>query len=136
VQYTGLHEEAYDESGAAALNQNIDARDSHSLQTAVGMRFLYPIKLPDEKTTLVPEFRAKWLHEFMNDRDVSARFTGGGATYTVDGNSVEDDSVLLGGRLSAYLNENLSLYADYELQLQGSGGQTGHTVSAGVRIAW
>jgi len=136
VQYTGLHEESYNESGAGALNQNIDSRDSHSLQTAVGLRYLHPIKLSDEKTTLVPEVRAKWLHEFMNDRDVSARFSGGGAAYTVDGNSVEKNSALLGGRLTAYLNDSVSLYADYELQLQGSGGQTGHTVSAGLRIAW
>ncbi|MBL7220939.1 MAG: autotransporter domain-containing protein [Phycisphaerae bacterium] len=136
VQYTGLHEESFNESGAGALNQNIDSRDSHSLQTAVGMRVFYPIKLGDAKTTLVPEVRAKWLHEFLNDRDVSARFSGGGAAYTVDGNEVEEDSVLLGGRLSAYLSESLSLYADYELQLQDSGGQTGHTVSAGLRIAW
>jgi len=136
VQYTGLSEESYNESGAGALNQNIDSRDSHSLQTAVGLRYLHPIKLPDEKTTLVPEVRAKWLHEFMNDRDVSARFSGGGAAYTVDGNNVEKNSALLGGRLTAYLNDSISLYADYELQLQGSGGQTGHTVSAGLRIAW
>ena len=135
IQYTGLSEESYNESGAGALNQNIDSRDSHSLQTAVGLRYLHPFKLPGD-TTLVPEVRAKWLHEFMNDRDVSARFTGGGAAYTVDGNEVEENSVLLGGRLSAYLNESISLYADYELQLQGSGGQTGHTVSGGLRIAW
>jgi len=137
LQYTALDEESYNESGAGALNQRIADRTSHSLRSAVGLRVLCPIKLPNETTTLVPEFRAQWLHEYENDaRDVSARFTGGGASYTVEGNNPEANSTLLGGRLTAYLSEAISLYADYELQLQSGDGQTAQTLSAGVRFAW
>ncbi|MHC4295221.1 MAG: autotransporter family protein, partial [Planctomycetota bacterium] len=133
MQYLCLKEESFTEDDAGAMNLTIDAQDSQSLLSAVGVRFGRVIDL--DSVTIMPEIRAEWLHEYLDDtRTITSRFATGGGSFSVDGKDPETDSAAIGARLNVGLSENAYIFLNYELLLQGGDGLTGNSLWGGIRI--
>lgn len=133
VQYVFLREDGFTETGAGAMNLLVDYNNSQSLLTAVGLRFAKVFDLDYVKLT--PEVRAEWLHEYLDDgRTVTSRFTAGGGSFSVNGQDGKKNSAAIGARLNVAFSENISVFLNYELLLQGSGGMTANSFWGGIRI--
>ena len=133
LQYVYLIEDSFNETSAGAMNLTVDYNSSHSLMTALGVRFARAFDL--DTVVLTPEVRVEWLHEYLNDEGtVTSRFTTGGGTFSINAQDPESDSAAIGVRLNAGFSENVSVYLNYELLLQGSGGMTANSLWGGIRI--
>ena len=73
MEYVHLYEQEYTESGADSLDLEMDSRDSHSLQSDLGLSIS---RLCNLKTIrLVPKLKIKWLHEFLSESLVTCHFS-------------------------------------------------------------
>jgi outer membrane autotransporter protein len=133
LRYLRLKEKGYSETGSAA-NLTVDARTTDSVTTLLGVRYVRGFN--EKRGTL--EARALWGHEF-GDRDPAltgrlAAATTGGA-FTVRGVPLKRDSLTLGLGAANEVRKNVSLFADFNLELRG-GGQSAYALLAGLRAVW
>ena len=106
-----------------------------SLKSLLGMRFAYPIAT-DSGRKWVPEVRAVWAHEFLDDHSsfLANPLANPLNVATVSGEVISRDSLILGAGVTAPLSEATSLYLDYDAVLNED--ITSHTVSGGFRTRW
>ena len=96
LRYVRLDEDAFTESGASSVNQQITSRDTDSLTSEIGMRVsrLY------QKATgwLTTDASIAWLHDFdIDDRTITTSYTGAPASsFSIPGQDVERNGVTLG----------------------------------------
>ena len=133
-----LTTEGYAENGASVNRLVVKGSGFDSLKSMVGGRFAYPIEL-DSGRRLVPELRASWSHEHLDNsaqfdarlfsfaEDPSSYFTTNGAEY-------DRDALILGTGLNAPVSDKIVLYLDYDASLASD--QTSQTASGGMRILW
>ncbi|MFP4055163.1 MAG: autotransporter domain-containing protein, partial [Phycisphaerae bacterium] len=132
VQYTHVEEDGYRESGAGAMNLDVDAVRADSLQTTVGLRAMMDHRLP--WATLTPQLRAEWLHEYRSEaRSLSARFGGAGSSFVVRGQDPAADVFLLNAGLGLDFLNGLSAQIGYEFYTECGDGMTSHGISASLR---
>jgi fibronectin-binding autotransporter adhesin len=113
------------ERGAASLDLLSDAETLESLLSTAGLRLRGRIIL-DANTSLVPELRAYWLHEFGDvERVLRARLEGDptNGTFAVTGAAAPRDSLLVGLGWSASVGPDLQILADYDARVDRSGVQ-------------
>jgi len=126
---------AFTESGANALDLSVAAQTTNSLRTVLGAQLGAAIDAGwrDKLNTV---FRLGWSHEFADlNRPVSASFAGApAATFTTQGATAPRDGVVLGLGANTAIGQATSLYLRYDGEL--AGGNTNHTLSAGVRMVW
>lgn len=110
LQYTYLRQNAFQETGADSLNLNVDGIDTNALRQLLGARFIH-----DWLSGSI-EFRGVWVHEYLNPTTVlNSTFAGvGGSAFSTQGADFGRDNWLLGGGVSWYLTERLSLAANYD----------------------
>ena len=73
ADFIGLNVDSYTETGAAGLNLKVAAQKQTSFVIGLGGQVGYAISLPFG--VLVPQVRAEWRHEFLNDsRSIRARY--------------------------------------------------------------
>jgi outer membrane autotransporter protein len=133
LRYISLEEDGYTETGSAA-NLAVAGRTTESIVSLLGMRYVRPFNAGAGAF----EARAIWSHEFGDaDPAVSGRLAAGPATpsFTVLGVPIERDSITLGAGLSNQVSKNLSLHADFNVELRGQ-GQAQYGLVAGLRYAW
>ncbi len=84
----------------------------------------------------VPELRAVWMHEFLQpDTTLTAIFAPvGGSSFATRGLNFGRDWAVLGGGTQYVLNQNASLFANYDLLFNTQ--QAWHAGSGGVQFAW
>lgn len=79
----------YTETGANSLNMTITPDDSETLISFAGVKFNKKFQ-GEVLETKILEFRAGINYDFIGDRSSAiANYTGGGSTFSVDGNPVD-----------------------------------------------
>ncbi len=120
--------EGYTETGAGALNLQVDEQTAHEAILKVGAQV---------QQQFTP--KTEWLasaalgHDLRNQRNaVTARFTGGGVAFTTEGLPASRALAELGMGLLYRASDNLDVVAQYDLRLRkGLRDQT-----ATVRLNW
>jgi len=118
LAYNYLYMNKYSEDGAGALNLNVEGEGFNQLEQALGMKFAYPI-VSKKAGTFIPSARAAWIYDYMSDRfETTASFAGGGPSFDSKGAKPARNGCLVGGEL-AFLNKgNMTLTANYDLELR------------------
>lgn len=129
-----LHQAAFTEAGAGALNLAVRDDTTASVRSLLGSRF-------DIDTTVdgVPaRFTAKlaWGHEFADtSQSVRASFAGAPAgSFALQSARANRDSAQIGLGAAARLDRDTSLHLRYEADLNGHNDS--HAVIAGLRLTW
>lgn len=131
LQYGHHKEDSFTETGAGALNLDVDSADSDSLVSKAGFRVNRIFQM--NGYALKPELSLQWAHEFGDrDQQASARFNGTTVgTFNVSGVETDRDSGILGLGLTAFLKNNISLFANYYGEFRED--FTAHNVAGGLR---
>ncbi len=96
LQYDWMHSQSYDESGAGAADLSVDAFNSNSLISVLGLRFNGRVEM--KNVTFLPEFNVGWQHEYLGRiGDVKAAFSSESAgTFTTHANVFDRNAVRAG----------------------------------------
>jgi len=135
LQYIYLRQNDLRESGAGMLNLAVGGLDVHSLRSVLGGRFSTS-RRTQHGHLLTPEFRAAWLHEFLDTNQViSAGLADlGGAGFAVEGLDLGRDWATVGGGLNLEFQPGARLFAGYDVQLNEH--QVFHVGSGGLEFLW
>lgn len=84
LQASRINVGSYTESGASDVNLHVDSQNYNFVQSSLGLKAERVIQ--SGKSTYSPEAHAKWLHDFNSTTmEQNALFTGGGASFKVQG---------------------------------------------------
>lgn len=129
--YTKAWVGSFTETGAGALNLNVNSQNADSLQSGLGVRLARPFKT--QKALVLPQVSAFYQHEFANhSRGLDARLAQASSTFTFTTDAPQRDFAVLGAGLAVSLPNNLMLQANYNVEV-GRGNYTPHCISAGLR---
>ncbi|MBI3271751.1 MAG: autotransporter outer membrane beta-barrel domain-containing protein [Planctomycetes bacterium] len=114
LAFVNLDEESFTETGADVLNLDIDAKNTQSLRSGLGLRLAIPLDY--ETAHIIPELLLRWEHEFLgDDRTTSGSFPGiADSGFRVQGIHVESDAAVLGFGIAAELSRTIHIAATYE----------------------
>ena len=116
-EYMKLYIPDYTENGAGAMDLHVDSQDYNSAQTGLGFKIGYPMDLP--AVHLLPEFKFKWLHDWVGDpMQNTAAFTGGGASFNTVGFTPDRNTYELGAGLTLLTKGNVTISLNYSLDLR------------------
>jgi T5SS/PEP-CTERM-associated repeat protein len=123
-------QDAYEES-ASVTARAVDSFDTLYVQSSIGCNLGFYTAVGE--TTLKPEFRAHWLHEFNGDEEsVSYSLIGGdGTQHTLFLQAPEGDLIKLGAGVSAKVSEDLELR--FDLDTRQSSNYSDYTVLGSLR---
>jgi len=100
------------------------------LQSGLGMRLERPFKT--ETGTIIPEIHAKWLYDFIGDRqETTSTFSGGGGSFATNGFDPAQNSLNAGAKLTLIANNNWVLETNYDFEYKED--FTAHTGWADLR---
>lgn len=135
LQYIYLRQNGFTETGAGVLNQSVGGVDTNALRGMFGARAAQSWRTNSGRAW-VPELRAAWMHEFLEpDTTLTAVFAPiGGSSFATRGLNFGRDWAVLGGGTQYVLNQNASLFANYDLLFNTQ--QAWHAGSGGVQYAW
>jgi outer membrane lipase/esterase len=130
--YSGVWIKGFTESGAGALNLNVDKQNANSLQTGVGAKVSMPFKRGD--TIIVPQVYALYQHEFSNNsRGLNARLSAPpSATMTWRTEAPDRDFAVVGANATVGIKKNLAAQINYNAEV-GRSLSTNHFINLGVR---
>ncbi len=130
LHYTHVEINGFTESGSA-LPLQVMENESDSLWTLLGTRLAYELRIA--KTTLLPEIRLGWRHEFLDaNQTIGARMaSGAGGVFEVEGPSLGRDSLSLVVGMSTHCSQNVSIGVYYDGEL-ASDSSSSHAVSGGI----
>jgi outer membrane autotransporter protein len=130
LQYLRLNIDDYTESGAGALSLSVDEQSYDMLQSGLGVKFEHPIE--KQKSVIFPELHARWLYDFINDRqETTSTFSGGGGSFTTEGFDPPKNSFDMGAKLTV-MTENFWTYRiNYDLKYKED--YVGHTGWVDIR---
>jgi len=133
LQYIYLRQNSFTESGADSLNLSVAGLDANSLRSLLGGRMQFN-RSWSRRGSLLPEFRAVWLHEFLQTSSVVNSFFApiGGQSFAVQGLNLGRDWALVGGGLRWDLDSRWSFYGNYDAQVNGQ--QAFHVGSGGLQF--
>ncbi len=67
--------------------------------------------------TVIPELHAKWLYDFIGDRqETTSTFAGGGGSFATNGFEPEQNSFNAGAKLTLAAHNNWSLETNYDFE--------------------
>ncbi len=136
VGFTQINMSGFHETGSP-FDLTVAKQHADSLRSLLGMQALYSFAPENNPLPISINFNAFWQHEFLDSsRDINAGFTqlgGGNFIYNTAGPS--RDSALLGLGASGYINQQISLFVNYETQV-GDHRQFAQTVMAGVAVSF
>jgi outer membrane autotransporter protein len=92
--------------------------------------------LLNDGTTLTPQLRAHWRHQFLDIEDVTTATLADGTAgpFQVQGPSFGDDTVYVGPGLLWQISHTANVFATYDFQV--SERHTSHGGSAGFHWIW
>jgi outer membrane autotransporter protein len=134
LRYIGVGEGAYTETGGIG-SLAVDARQTRSLASDVGVRFSRP--LPAALNGGI-ELRTLWTHDYIaQDAQMTARLAGdsSGNSFNADGAVADRNAVLVGASVNTRVRGNLSAHLDYNASLRADTGVQ-QFLSAAVSYAW
>ncbi len=117
LQAASMLREAFNESGAGALNLAVSEEQSQSLESSLGLALEQTFQTA--RGDLTPKARLAWRHQMWDtDHELSGSFVGDpAAAFTVRTEDAGRDSAVGGLGLTWAVRENLALAADYEATL-------------------
>jgi outer membrane autotransporter protein len=120
------------DGGDLSLTADGEHRASYLSALGIKMRKDFSVK----KTTITPEVRVKWLHEFSDDDNMlHASFAEApSSTFIVKGDKPDRDSIALGFGLTCLAKENLNIFLTYDANIASDRTEQG--VSLGLRYRW
>jgi outer membrane autotransporter protein len=136
LQYIHFRQNGFTETGAAAANLAVPGINTNSLRSAIGSRFFSKNDRLDG-ISFTPEFRALWLHEFLETQTGFSTFfseVGGGNSFAINGLGMGRDWGVLGTGLNCDFGCNWSAYTNYDLMLNDQ--TMFHIGSGGVQYLW
>ena len=117
LNYMHLHLGSYTETEAGALSLTVASQDYDFLQSGLGARAEYPLKL--DCGTLTPAVHGKWLYDFIGDNvQATSTFTGGGASFDTNGADPAQSSFDVGGTLSLALKNDVTITGECDTELK------------------
>jgi outer membrane autotransporter protein len=112
-----LHTASYTESGAGALDLNVDSQDYDMCMTGIGVKLAYPAEL--KCVSIIPELHAKWLYDWIGESQATtASFIGGGTSFGTIGYRPARSGYDLGTKISVKTKYNISLDLGYDFLLK------------------
>jgi len=118
LQYDWMHSQSYDESGAGSADLSVEAFNSNSLISVVGLRFNGRVDM--ENVTFLPEFNVGWQHEYLGRiGDIKASFSAeSSGTFITNANVFDRNAVRAGVAANFIFGKNhnaLSLQYNSEI---------------------
>jgi outer membrane autotransporter protein len=139
LQYTHLDIDSFSESGAGLFDLNVGSQNIDSLRSHVGFKVDKAYSLGKD-LTVIPEVRALWYHEFLDDsRGVATSLPGTPAlgSFSVNTFSPQRDFALVGAGLNTaftgYKGVPVGLFLNYNCQV-GQDDYIANSVNAGIRV--
>ena len=135
LNYVFLRQNGYTEQSASIANLQVDAVDTNALRGVLGGYLSRKLVLGSGRV-LTPEFRAFWIHEFLEpETTIDSSFSAiGGPSFAANGLNFGRDWALIGLGGKWDLNSQLSLFANYDLQVNAR--QTANYGSGGLQYSW
>lgn len=140
VQYAMYEQDAYTESGTAAIPRVIEGFDADSLLSSLGMNISMLSAKKQDTYGYKADLRLHWMHEFNPDpSDIGFVLQGGGNTYSLAYPALDEDLFRIGIG-AAFFNtlphqpKNVMLRIDFD-ELFGDGFNS-HNLSAKVVYAF
>jgi uncharacterized protein with beta-barrel porin domain len=117
VQYMHLRVGGYTERDAGSLNLKVDSQDYDMLQTGFGAKFEYPLE--SKYGTFTPEIHAKWLYDFIGDKQqTTSTFSGGGGSFATNGFKPAQSTYDFGTKVSLITKNDVTLGVEYDFQIK------------------
>jgi len=139
LQYTHLDVNSFTESGAGVFDLSEGSQGIDSLRSHVGFKANKAYSLGRD-LTFIPELRALWYHEFMDDsRGVNTSLPGAPAlgSFPVSTFSPQRDFALVGIGLNTaftgYKGVPVGMFINYNVQV-GQSDYIANSVNAGIRV--
>jgi fibronectin-binding autotransporter adhesin len=132
AQYTYAGIAPFTEDGADSLDLRVDQQNANSIRTNLGARIAYTWNVCDG-FTLIPEVRAFWQHEFLeNPRNIGASLDGGnGPSFGYETTTPDRDSIFAGAGVSAQFGQNWSASFYYNANFANQ-DYLSHAISASL----
>ena len=139
MSYFHIDQSAFSESGAGSLDLAVNPHALDALFSRVGISIAQPFRIGD--ITLVPELRAAWLHNFLdNQAQFTAAFSGtSAASFGETGPSIGSDGADLGVGVSMAIAQSvvpgqMSGFIHYDATLASR--EMVNSVAGGLRYKW
>ncbi len=139
LSYFHIDQTSFTESGAGSLNLAVSPAALNALYSRVGVAVARPMMLGD--TTILPEFRAAWLHNFLDTQgQFAASFLSAGtASFGQVGAAIGRDAGDLGVGVSFAIPQTtfpgqMSGFVQYDATLAAH--ETANAIGAGLRLTW
>ncbi|MFA5094119.1 MAG: autotransporter domain-containing protein, partial [Candidatus Omnitrophota bacterium] len=115
LQYLRLHLEGYTETGADALNLAVKSQNYDMLQSGLGMKLERPLEVACG--SFIPEIHAKWLYDFIGDRqETTSTFSGGGGSFATQGFDPARNALDVGTKLAFVTKDSWSFEVNYDFE--------------------
>ena len=112
VQYVGLSENAFSESGSPLYDLSVSSRSSSSLQPFIGVSAAKSFIIQGGML-LIPEFDISYAYEAANS--VPALVQTAGTNFTINGLAPGRQRVTIGGGITGILNDRIGFFVDYHV---------------------
>lgn len=131
LAWSGLFQEGYQETGSA-LGQYVESSTTYRFQSNLSLEASKRFAL-SERFAVTPSFRVGWTHDFLTDgTDVTARFVGGGDSFTSTGQALASDTFQARAAFEFVhddqLHVDLGANGEFATGYQDYGGQ--------LRVSW
>ena len=135
LQVSNVHQAAFTENGANALNLGVAQQTTGSVRSVLGAELAGALDL-GWREKLALQLRLGWVHEYADtSRPVTASFAGApGPSYTVYGASPQRDSAVIGLAAETSVSRGTSIYLRYDGEIAAT--DSSHAFSAGLRMKW
>jgi outer membrane autotransporter protein len=136
LQYTYAGTPGFTEQGAESLDLAVGSQNTSSLRSSLGGRVAYLWDVADG-IKLIPEIRAQWMHEFLNDGAAINSSLDGGSGASFGYATAEDyrDSIFGGVGVTAKFGERWSGSLFYNVNF-GSNEFTNNVISADLNLSF
>ena len=114
ARYTHLDIESYTETGAGSANLSVDDQSYSALNGVVSAEIEKEFTT-DNGYSFVPEFRASYAYDFINDDvETNATFSGGGASFETRGIQPDRHTFSVGTGVKIARGEGYELSVNYD----------------------
>jgi outer membrane autotransporter protein len=138
LNYARVSQDGFNETGHASdghnYGLNVHSVEMNSLRTVLGVRLAAQFGEKDD-VQFIPELRAGWEHEFLDQTaDVNARFVGGSGDFIVRGVELGADSGVVGAGLTVSFNKAIQAFVNFDARMNER--ISSHTISGGLSFSW
>ena len=134
LAYTYLNVDSYTESGSP-FDLNVSSQTVNSVRSLLGMRFSDTTHWGHSPLPWGWNINAFWQHEYLNNsQSITASVASLGGSFVINTAAPSRDTALVGGGVNGYINQNISVFVNYEAQF-GQQSQLAQSVMAGLAIA-